>query len=99
MGKAKIIENTYLKVYKKLTILYCQFQYQNWPEKIKQTMREIQKLEKCYSGEKKKGSGKKRWEREKASLVGSSKWLRNNYLYYCWRIQDGKFANCFKDRI
>ena len=53
MGKAKIIENTYLKVYKKLTILYCQFQYQNWPEKIKQTMREIQKLEKCYSGEKK----------------------------------------------
>jgi len=29
MGKAKIIENSYLKVYKKLTILYCQFQYQN----------------------------------------------------------------------
>lgn len=60
MGKAKIIENTYLKVYKKLTILYCQFQYQNWPEKIKQTMREIQKLEKCYSGEKKKALEKKK---------------------------------------
>lgn len=59
MGKAKIIENTYLKVYKKLTIL-CQFQYQNWPEKIKQTMREIHKLEKCYSGGKKKALEKKK---------------------------------------
>ena len=54
-----------------------------------------------YSGGKKRlwEKKKKRWEREKASRVGSSKWLRNNYLYYCWRIQDGKFANCFEESI
>ena len=94
MGKAKITENTYATIFESLQ----EINYSLLSVPIPKLTREDKP-----NHERNSQAGKVLlWKKKKKGGKGRkllSKWLRNNYLYYCSGIQESTFANCFEDSI